>query len=269
MTYFAGFVWVLTLSGVAIVACDDSPEWRPGQCETYFPDEDGNAAYMDVADGTPCIYSDGGPGVCVAGVCERRCGQHAGCSDYNDCTANLCDVASGLCSYVAVADGQSCAGGICQSGACALTDSRLPCVEQGVRNAVAAGGGPYTFACDGPTTVTTEAEIAQAVPLLERSRLLVDGLLGTGFEGRVREPLARLIESVAELCGRLGIRVVALDLPSGLDCDTGAASGPVLRADLTVTFAAPKLGFAAEAARTLVGEVKVVSIGTPREWLEA
>jgi hypothetical protein len=42
---------------------------------------------------------------------------------------------------------------------CELTGSELPCNEQGIRNAIAAGGGPYTFACDGPTTVVAEAEI--------------------------------------------------------------------------------------------------------------
>jgi predicted outer membrane repeat protein len=53
----------------------------------------------------------------------------------------------------------------------------LPCVEQGVRNAVAAGGGPYTFACEGPTTVTTEAEIVigDDVILDGEHRLILDG----------------------------------------------------------------------------------------------
>ena len=58
-----------------------------------------------------------------------------------------------------------------------LTSSVLPCTDQGIRNAVAAGGGPYTFACDGPTRVVTEAEIVidKDVVLDGQSNLIVDG----------------------------------------------------------------------------------------------
>ncbi|MGB8329974.1 MAG: right-handed parallel beta-helix repeat-containing protein [Polyangiales bacterium] len=66
-------------------------------------------------------------------------------------------------------DGTPCAGGTCQSGACELTTSILPCTEQGIRNAVAAGGGPYTFDCDGPQTVVTEA------PIVIDKDLILDG----------------------------------------------------------------------------------------------
>ena len=67
--------------------------------------------------------------------------------------------------------------GGCESGACALSGSVLPCVEQGIRNAIAAGGGPYTFSCDGLTPVLTEAPIVidNDVTLDGGGNLLVDG----------------------------------------------------------------------------------------------
>jgi NAD(P)H-hydrate epimerase len=60
-----------------------------------------------------------------------------------------------------------------------------------------------------------------------------------------------------------------VDIPSGLDCDTGEPLGPTVRAHHTVTFVAPKKGFAGAAARAWVGQVHVVDIGAPRACLPA
>ena len=66
---------------------------------------------------------------------------------------------------------------MCESGACVLSGTVLPCTEQGIRNAIAAGEGPYTFDCVGPTTVTTEAPIVidNDVILDGDGNLVVDG----------------------------------------------------------------------------------------------
>ena len=103
--------------------------------------------------------------------------QHVECDDYVDCTQNVCDPADGVCSYPAVADGTSCAGGRCRSGACSLTDTVLPCTEQGIRNAVAAGDGPYTFDCDGETRIATGTEIVidKDVRLEGGGQMIIDG----------------------------------------------------------------------------------------------
>jgi NAD(P)H-hydrate epimerase len=61
---------------------------------------------------------------------------------------------------------------------------------------------------------------------------------------------------------------VAIDLPTGLDCDTGEPSETTFRADLTLTFVATKDGFANPAARECLGEVRVVGIGAPKVLLE-
>ena len=88
---------------------------------------------------------------------------------------------------------------------------------------------------------------------------LVDALLGTGAAGPPREPFRTAIAWMnAQAARRL-----AIDVPSGLDCDTGAAAGEAVRADLTCTFVAVKAGFLAPAARQFLGDLHVLSIGTP------
>jgi NAD(P)H-hydrate epimerase len=94
--------------------------------------------------------------------------------------------------------------------------------------------------------------------------LVVDALLGTGASEAVREPIRGLIREVNRLSGN-GPLVVAVDLPSGLDCDTGQALGAAVHADVTVTFCGLKQGFLALAAQEYIGDVVVVDIGAPLE----
>lgn len=94
---------------------------------------------------------------------------------------------------------------------------------------------------------------------------IVDALLGTGAVGRPRPPLDALIDWInAERETAPTKRVLALDVPSGLDCDTGQPAAPTVRADHTCTFVAPKVGFSEPAAAEFLGEVHTVSIGVPR-----
>lgn len=93
---------------------------------------------------------------------------------------------------------------------------------------------------------------------------IVDALLGTGAVGPPRGAIATAIAAVNAVAGRGDIRVLAVDLPSGLDCDSGLVAEPCIRADCTATFVAPKVGFETPAARGLLGEVQVVDIGAPR-----
>ena len=100
---------------------------------------------------------------------------------------------------------------------------------------------------------------AQAVDI-RSTDLVVDALLGTGFTGEVRAPLAELIERVnaAEK-----VAVHAIDVPSGLDCDTGVPSNATIVADVTITFVAEKVGFRREEASRYIGRVYVADIGAP------
>lgn len=88
---------------------------------------------------------------------------------------------------------------------------------------------------------------------------LVDALLGTGATGEPREPFATAIRWMnAQPARRL-----AIDVPSGLDCDSGVAAATTVRADLTVTFAAAKPGLLVSQAAAYVGELIVADIGVP------
>jgi NAD(P)H-hydrate epimerase len=111
-------------------------------------------------------------------------------------------------------------------------------------------------------TDDAQAERALAQPLLGeeatgRERIVVDALLGTGSRGAPRGDLARAIEDIAT-AQTSGATVVALDVPSGVDADTGEATLAV-RADLTLTFAAVKRGLLA--ARSHTGTIAVLDIG--------
>jgi NAD(P)H-hydrate epimerase len=93
---------------------------------------------------------------------------------------------------------------------------------------------------------------------------IVDALFGTGLTGPLREPYDRVVTAI----NASPAKVLAVDIPSGLDCDTGEPLGPTVRAHHTVTFVAPKAGFATPAAREWLGEVHVVGIGAPRALVE-
>jgi NAD(P)H-hydrate epimerase len=97
---------------------------------------------------------------------------------------------------------------------------------------------------------------------LARADLAVDALLGTGARGGAREPIASWIRAL-EAARRPELRVVALDVPSGFDADAGAGPGPVVRADLTITFAARKRAFEDGASARWTGPVVLVPIGAP------
>lgn len=100
---------------------------------------------------------------------------------------------------------------------------------------------------------------------------IVDALLGTGASGSPRGVVAAAIGAInavrAEAIGGEAARVFAVDLPSGLDADTGAAPGACVRADETATFVAEKRGFANPAAAAFTGTVHVLGIGAPRRLL--
>ncbi|NPV69523.1 MAG: NAD(P)H-hydrate dehydratase [Firmicutes bacterium] len=102
--------------------------------------------------------------------------------------------------------------------------------------------------------------------------LLIDALLGTGFSGEPREPVASAIGAInaARASGHTGRRggrgdprVLAVDVPSGLDSTTGQASGPCVKADVTVTFGYPKAGLVIFPGADYAGEVLVGDIGIP------
>ena len=100
---------------------------------------------------------------------------------------------------------------------------------------------------------------------LRNAAWIVDALLGTGARGEPRSPFDTVIDQV----NLAGVPVLAVDLPSGLDCDTGRPSAHTIRATMTCTFVAPKIGFAAAEAQPYIGQVQVLDIGAPRKIVDA
>lgn len=98
---------------------------------------------------------------------------------------------------------------------------------------------------------------SRAAELVDASDVVVDGLVGIGASGPLRGGALDLVIAAA---GTL-TPVVAVDIPSGIDPDTGALPGPVLPARLTVTFGAYKAGLLLEPARRVAGKVKLVDLG--------
>lgn len=111
----------------------------------------------------------------------------------------------------------------------------------------------------------TQGEQAGGMDRLNSAGVIVDALLGTGFRGEVRPGMAAAIEAINKAPGA----VVALDVPSGMECDTGRGGNATVKARLTVTFVAPKVGFERGDAARFLGEVCVVNIGVPPSILPA
>ena len=124
-------------------------------------------------------------------------------------------------------------------------------------------------AANHQTWVSGDGEV-EVVPTAEWDMVLadadwvVDALLGTGIQGEVRSPYGEAIEA----SNRTGGRVLAVDLPSGLDCDTGQPLGRCVRASHTATMGGSKMGMMVAEASEWIGEVHVVDIGIPRPLCE-
>lgn len=99
---------------------------------------------------------------------------------------------------------------------------------------------------------------------LSQADWIVDALLGTGTQGILREPFVTAINAI----NTSGKRVFALDLPSGMDCDSGLPLGTCVRASHTATFVARKPGFDQAEAGSLTGTVHVIDIGVPSKLIQ-
>jgi NAD(P)H-hydrate epimerase len=142
------------------------------------------------------------------------------------------------------------------------------------------GLDPAIFLTSDPSKYAGEAkvnwEIVQAMklPITEakpdtiyreyhyRPTLIIDAIFGTGLTQPPRDPFPQLVMAI-QLIRR---PILAIDIPSGLDCDTGKPLGPAcIRATRTITFVAEKVGFANPEAYEYLGEVVVGDIGCPSE----
>jgi hypothetical protein len=142
--------WRASLVSVAlVVACGGSSEGSGGTGGNGGNGGNGGTGGIGGVGGVGGVGGTGG---------SPRCESADDCIDTECKVDGICDSTDGVCQYTEVADGTPCATGECLDGTCAPVGA-FPCTEQGIRGAVAAGGGPQFFACDGPTTVVTEANI--------------------------------------------------------------------------------------------------------------
>jgi hydroxyethylthiazole kinase-like uncharacterized protein yjeF len=100
--------------------------------------------------------------------------------------------------------------------------------------------------------------------LVQKGHILIDGLLGTGLSSSLHEPYSTAIETM----NSSHAYTVAVDIPSGLDSETGAILGTAIHADLTVTFGCPKIGLYVGNAIDQVGHIEIVDIGIPETFVE-
>jgi len=112
--------------------------------------------------------------------------------------------------------------------------------------------------------VHIQPSVEQLKPLLGKGHVIVDAILGTGLTSEVREPYRTAIDLINQSSG---IKV-AIDIPSGLDSNSGVVLGSAVTADLTVTFGYPKVGLFLGSAIDRVGQIEVVDIGIPFQFAE-
>ncbi|OHB64197.1 MAG: NAD(P)H-hydrate epimerase [Planctomycetes bacterium RBG_13_50_24] len=145
-------------------------------------------------------------------------------------------------------------------------------INRGIRVTVVVCGDRNKIKGDAKTNLDILERMGRPVELLnpsdrdiagEAERLgtgagvIVDSLFGTGLRGQLSDEYRRLIESI-NACNS---PVLAVDIPSGLDCDAGEPLGGAIRAAWTVTFVAVKKGFVSANAAQYTGEIFIASIG--------
>jgi len=115
--------------------------------------------------------------------------------------------------------------------------------------------------------LTVPVGVGPGVPpgQVRAGEVVVDGLLGTGCHGPARPPYDRFIEEA----NASGCPVVALDIPSGMDGDTGAVAGVAVQADWTITMGLPKAGLLTPAGLARCGGLRCVDIGIPADLVGA
>jgi hydroxyethylthiazole kinase-like uncharacterized protein yjeF len=111
-----------------------------------------------------------------------------------------------------------------------------------------------------------EVEVIDGTEPFEADRLagsgaIVDALLGTGFEGEPREPVASAIWAINR---QQDVPVVACDVPSGVNASTGEVDAEAVRASVTASFHGSKVGLHVEPGKGHAGSIEVVEIGIPR-----
>ncbi len=119
-------------------------------------------------------------------------------------------------------------------------------------------------AMDAPIVELADAWDADISQILADTSWIIDALLGTGGSGSPRPPIDAAIQAI----NQTKATTLAVDIPSGLDCDTGLAPGVAIKADHTCTFLAAKPGLIHSAGKSYVGELHIADLGIPDRIIE-
>ena len=112
-----------------------------------------------------------------------------------------------------------------------------------------------------PMTIVHHKNFNEVIEtVLAKADWVVDALFGTGLKGKVQHPY----DSVIQTINQMKTTILAIDIPSGLDCDSGQPLGCAVKATHTVTFVAIKQGFTEPDATQYIGHVHIVDIGIPK-----
>ncbi|MEA3424593.1 MAG: NAD(P)H-hydrate dehydratase [Bacillota bacterium] len=95
--------------------------------------------------------------------------------------------------------------------------------------------------------------------------IIIDAIYGTGFKGKATGIVGKTIEMLSDCDGT----IISVDLPSGIEADTGKINGPCVKADYTLTFGLPKIGLYLEPGFSHSGQIETVYISLPRELLDS
>jgi len=114
-----------------------------------------------------------------------------------------------------------------------------------------------------PVHLSSDGVMTECFAQLSDEDWIIDALLGTGVKGKPRPPMDGVVRRLNQVCLRSKCRMLAVDLPSGWDADTGQANDPTIHATETATFFAMKNGFDSPAAKDYLGAVHVLDIGIP------
>ena len=148
----------------------------------------------------------------------------------------------------------------------------LACLEEELSGS-AADELQYYLACGAQLLEVADADdnlqFAEIEKRVLQADLIIDGLLGTGFTGKMRSLFGRLCRCINQAKDmNPNCRVLSIDIPTGVNADTGAADKDSVRADRTVTMALPKLGLYLYPGADCVGELMVADIGMPASLLK-
>ncbi len=115
-----------------------------------------------------------------------------------------------------------------------------------------------------PKKIICEVRSRPEVDDFSNGDIIIDGLLGTGISGSLREPYRQWIDAV----NASGRPVISLDIPSGLNGDDGSIAGRAIKADLTISIGLPKIGLFIGHGPLLAGRLRHVDIGIPKKFTE-